>query len=200
MLGPLISTVRSFRLVASVGRWRRDLAFLWHTREKDNLVFFSVLVLLVVAFGSLLHVSNTERGRIHAERQRQHDLACLARNIYFEARGEPMAGQFAVAEVTMNRVASKHYPNTVCEVVHQRRWDRIRKRYVSAFSWTELDSVPEPKGEAWRRAVSAAEAVYDNREAPRVDGALFYHARSIRPRWAKRKKPVARIGRHVFYH
>lgn len=184
---------------ASMARWRRDLFIFWHTWEKDNLAFFSVLALPVIVFGGLLYVTSMERNRIQSERQRHQDLTCLARNVYFEARGEPTAGQLAVAEVTMNRVASKHYPNTVCEVVYEKRWDAIRNRYVGAFSWTELDSIPELEGEAWERAVAAAEAVYDKREPPRVEGALFYHARSIRPRWSRKKRPIAKIGRHVFY-
>ncbi len=111
-----------------------------------------------------------------------------------------MAGQYAVAEVTLNRVASKRFPDTICEVVHEQKWDIIRKRYVGAFSWTELDADMRPKkGLAWQRAATAAEAVYDSDEAPRLDGALFYHARRIEPRWAKTKKPIAKIGRHIFY-
>ncbi|NIO43392.1 MAG: hypothetical protein GTO41_26515, partial [Burkholderiales bacterium] len=56
------------------------------------------------------------------------ELNCLALNVYHEARGEPMAGQYAVAEVTMNRVASRRYPNTVCKVVFQKKWDVLRGR------------------------------------------------------------------------
>ena len=74
-------------------------------------------------------------------------LRCLARNVYFEARGEPEAGQYAVAEVTMNRKVSGRYPNTVCGVVYERQ----------AFSWTAVDILPEPEGEAWSRAQEIAE-------------------------------------------
>src|SRR5882672_11161357 len=86
----------------------------------------------------------------HADDRR--NLACLARNVYFEARGEPTAGQYAVAEVTMNRKASGRYPDTVCGVVYQKNWDPLRKRYVGAFSWTELGALPAPRGEEWERA------------------------------------------------
>ncbi len=127
------------------------------------------------------------------------ELTCLALNVYHEARGEPLAGQYAVAEVTMNRVASKHYPNTVCAVVYQKNWDRIRRRDVAAFSWTELESVERPQGPAWERAREAASDVYYARRAPTLQGVLFYHARNVRPRWARYKKPVARIGKHIFY-
>ena len=101
--------------------------------------------------------------------------------------------------MTLNRVASRHFPNTVCEVVYEQRWDRKRKRYVGAFSWTELDETAEPKGVSWNRALAAAEGVYDNQQEPLVQGALFYHAVTIEPGWARSKKQVARIGRHIFY-
>ena len=105
-----------------------------------------------------------------------------------------------VAEVTMNRVGSGRFPDTVCDVVHEARWDSVRNRYVGAFSWTELDSLGEPYGYEWRRAMAVASTVYDNnQEAPLVDGALFYHATRISPDWAQSKTRVARIGRHLFY-
>ena len=129
----------------------------------------------------------------------RRSLTCLARNVYFEARGEPAAGQHAVAEVTMNRKASGRYPDTVCGVVYQKNWDPLRKRYVGAFSWTEFDSVPTPTGEEWMLAWGVAEAVYYGREEPVLEGAMFFHATHIMPDWAKGKKPLARIGGHVFY-
>jgi spore germination cell wall hydrolase CwlJ-like protein len=133
------------------------------------------------------------------QQQRQADLMCLARNVYHEARGEPTAGQHAVAEVTLNRVASRQFPATVCEVVYEKRFDVKRNRLVGAFSWTEFDWVSKPKGIAWERAVRSAEAVYDKQQDPTVKGALFYHADSIEPRWAKEKNQVAKIGSHIFY-
>jgi len=104
-----------------------------------------------------------------------------------------------VAEVTLNRVASPRYPNTICEVVYQKNWDRIRRRYVGAFSWTEFDTRPKLKQKEWQRSTKIAEAVYHQHKEPEVDGALFYHARSIKPSWARKKKPVAHIGQHIFY-
>lgn len=148
--------------------------------------------LVFAAFGFLVHSFLSG----HSDKR---DLTCLSLNVYFEARGESTAGQYAVAEVTMNRVASRHYPDTVCAVVHQKNWDRLRKRYVSAFSWTEFDVRPMPKGEGWRIAQDVASAVYYGREAPQLDGATLYHATYIRPSWSRGKRPVARIGKHIFY-
>lgn len=182
-----------------MARWRRDLLFYAFTLGKGNFVFFSVLGTSVVLFCSFGYFAYANQVRIAFEQQRRVDLACLARNVYFEARGEPIAGQHAVAEVTLNRVASQKFPSTVCEVVHEKRWDRRRKRYVGAFSWTELGITSRPEGVAWQRAVMAARTIYDNEQAATVQGALFYHADRIEPRWARTKQQVAKIGRHIFY-
>jgi N-acetylmuramoyl-L-alanine amidase len=193
------SMVYKMRCLADVLRFRFRRRSYAPARGYGDLLFFLALAIPVVVLGVLLRFAHGDQARIASERVRQRDLTCLARNIYFEARGEPMAGQYAVAEVTLNRVASRHFPNNVCDVVHEQRWDSIRKRYVGAFSWTELDTSRKPGGVAWKRAIKAASAVYDRHEAPRVDDALFYHARYIEPRWAKTKKPIAKIGKHIFY-
>src|SRR5439155_1023156 len=79
------------------------------------------------------------------------------------------------------------------------RWYQLRKRYIGAFSWTELDALPAPRGEEWEHAWKVADAVYYRREAPVLEGALHFHATHIKPDWARSKQPIARIGRHVFY-
>jgi spore germination cell wall hydrolase CwlJ-like protein len=121
--------------------------------------------------------------------QRTEDLQCLALNVYYEARGEVLVGQYAVAEVTMNRVASPDFPDSVCGVVRAR----------GAFSWTYATSMPEPYGYEWRRARAVADSVYDNIESPLVNGALFYHATYVSPAWAPTRRQVALVGRHIFY-
>ncbi len=182
-----------------VAELRSSSPFFWLTRHTSALTFFTLLGLPFVTLGFIFRFAYTDHLEVQAEQQRQTDLTCLARNIYFEARGESVAGQHAVAEVTMNRVASKHFPDTVCSVVHEQRWDAIRKRNVGAFSWTELDSLSKPKGKPWQRATMVAVAAYDYEETPQVPGALFYHAERITPRWSRTKKLVAKIGRHKFY-
>jgi len=170
----------------------REVAYRWRTLEWGNLLFFTLLPVPVVTLAATAYL-------VFAENARQRDLTCLALNVYHEARGEPLDGQLAVAEVTMNRVASSRYPDTVCGVVYEKRWDRLRGRYVGAFSWTELEAFAEPDEKAWHRAREAAEKVYSERHAPSLEGALFYHSKRVRPSWARNKTPVARIGRHVFY-
>lgn len=164
----------------------------WYTTEKGVWIFASVVLIIVVGFGLLGRAASQHKSD-------REELLCLALNVYHEARGEPTAGQYAVAEVTMNRVASWRYPNTVCGVVYQKNWDWLRKRHVGAFSWTEFDVNPRPVGVAWMRAWEVAEEVYYQRHTPQVQDALHYHANYILPSWARKKKPLARIGRHVFY-
>jgi N-acetylmuramoyl-L-alanine amidase len=188
-------------MVSSYADLRRSLRIYWYRTDKGALAFlaftFAVLASLGLALQAVFAYQDVRRERDRA--MQEASLACLARNIYFEARGEPVAGQFAVAEVTMNRKASRLFPHTVCEVVYQKSWDPIRKRQVAAFSWTEFNKMPEPRGEDWQRAQYVAKAVYYNRYTPQLQGALYFHATYIRPEWAKQKRRVARIGRHVFY-
>lgn len=186
-------------LIQLLARWRDRLSNYVFTRDDGGLTFAFMLVVPIGFLLLMAYLAFTEQLRGTAERQRNTDLGCLARNIYHEARGEPVDGQFAVAEVTLNRVESTLFPDTVCDVVHEKRWDRKRGRNVGAFSWTELDQVSKPGGAAWDQALSAARSVYDGERNSLVHGALFYHAVSIEPRWARSKKQVARIGRHIFY-
>jgi N-acetylmuramoyl-L-alanine amidase len=176
---------------AMAHRWY-GVRVIWYTTNKLPWVFALIVGLVITMFGFALQAT-------FARQDDRRNLLCLARNVYFEARGEPMAGQYAVAEVTMNRKASGRFSNTVCGVVHQKNWDPLRRRYVGAFSWTELEQAPIPMGEDWQRAWKVAEAVYYRQEAPVLESALFYHANYIKPSWAREKQAVARIGNHVFY-
>ena len=182
-------------------RFRTRLALYWYRADWEGMAFglFAGTMVMGFAFGVHATLAYQDQMRDQALQARNQQLSCLARNVYFEARGEPQAGQYAVAQVTMNRKAAASYPSTVCEVVHQKNWDAIRKRYVAAFSWTELASLPATSGEEWARARKVAEDVYDGQRPEKLNGALYYHATRIKPSWAKEKKLVARIGRHEFY-
>lgn len=192
--------------------WRHGLACRWLRGEKDHLVFLVMLGLLLLGAAGIVSFAYLDGIRIeparlqavlretsHAQR-RANDLQCLAENVYFEARGEPLAGQYAVAEVTLNRTRSQNFPHTICAVVHEMRWDPSRGRFVADFSWTELGSLSPPDGPAWRQAMAVASAAYDELHAPLVPGALFYHATNVRPAWGKTRRAVATIGNHIFYH
>ena len=121
------------------------------------------------------------------------EIEWLARNIYHEARGESWDGMLAVGVVTLNRVKSPNYPDTIEEVV---------KEYKQ-FSWFwdgMSDRVRDPT--AWKRAKAAAAEVILNHDLPlakELEGVTHYHADYISPYWAGAKKEVTTIGRHVFY-
>lgn len=193
MFSSLFYDARSWPVV-----WRSKLFLYWLAEKKESLGFCVMLGLPIFALASIVYFAHADGIRKEAARQRTADLRCLAENIYFEARSEPLAGQYAVAEVTLNRVASPYFPKTICEVVHEARWDPLRRRKTAAFSWT-MEERYTPRGAAWQRAMAAATKVYDDVHTPQVPGALFYHATYVDPYWAKTKKPVATIGNHVFY-
>ena len=168
------------------------LSSYWAITDRGAWIFVGVLGVGLTTLGTLVYVAVD--GKVD-----HRDLNCLARNIYYEARGEPESGKRAVAKVTLNRVASSRFPESICAVVYEQRWDRRRKRYVGAFAWTELDHLPKLKREQWQLAWKAAEDVYENPQSVDLKGALFFHATRIKPRWAKEKKRIKKIGHHIFY-
>jgi spore germination cell wall hydrolase CwlJ-like protein len=178
-----------------------ELRAWWYRADKAPAIFVAVVLGVMAALGAGLYAASSQKDEWRENEKAFHarNLECLARNVYFEARGEPLAGQYAVAEVTMNRKASGLFPGTVCDVVHEKRWDPSRRRYVGAFSWTEFGSLPSPAGSEWERAQQVAAAVYYQKRLPTLQGALYFHATYILPEWAKEKTLVSRIGRHVFY-
>ncbi len=130
-------------------------------------------------------------------RQIRKDLECLALNIYHEARSEPKLGQIAVAAVTLNRVADPEFPDSVCEVVLQ---GGPRPKHRCQFSWWCDGKSDKPRDRtAWREAKSLAFQFLMNRHDDPTDGALFYHADYVNPRWASQMRTAAVIGRHIFY-
>ncbi|AMO44162.1 cell wall hydrolase [Roseobacter phage DSS3P8] len=124
-------------------------------------------------------------------------LICLATAIYFEARSEPLEGQYAVAEVIVNRAESPRFPDTVCDVIHQ---DLGPKAHDCQFSFT-CDGKPETihNERAYLDATLVAyDVLYMEGTTTYTDGALFYHTRSVNPGWSKRMEVTAEVGAHVF--
>ena len=121
---------------------------------------------------------------------------CLAEALYFEARGEEIEGQYAVAEVILNRVDNKNYPATVCEVVNQ----GTGRRYACQFTYT-CDGIPEVVTDqrAWNRAGQIARIMMDGAPRNLTAGATHYHADYVNPRWARVYPRTARYGTHIFY-
>jgi spore germination cell wall hydrolase CwlJ-like protein len=122
---------------------------------------------------------------------------CLTDAIYFEARGEPVRGQIAVAQVVMNRVFSGYYPNNVCGVVYQNAHRRLRCQFTFACDGIP-DRVREP--DAWERAQEIARETLDGKLwIDDVGKATHYHAYWVRPRWVREMSRFRKIGVHTFY-
>ena len=117
-------------------------------------------------------------------------LYCMMKNIYHEARGETLKGQMAVASVTMNRVANRHYPNSVCAVVYQRK----------QFSWTLSRTKVHNQDIQFNNTIYiiALKAV-TGRLVDHTGGATHFHTTAINPYWASNKVYLTTIGNHVFY-
>mgnify|MGYP006090995427 FL=1 len=139
---------------------------------------------------------------------RKKQLTCLAKNIYFEARNEPFAGQFAVALVTLNRVNDSAFPNTICKVVYQgiHTADGFPKRNRCQFSWYcdgNSDEVRNLKSyDKTQKIANLAMLQYSKMKSEGLDfteGARYYHTYEISPRWSTSFPKVGRIGDHIFY-
>lgn len=114
---------------------------------------------------------------------------CLAAATYFESKGEPLEGQLAVANVILNRAESGRFARTVCGVVLQR----------GQFSFVRGGAIPriDRSTQRWRTAVAIAHIAKEELWEPKVDTALFFHARHVAPGW--RLARLGTVGNHVFY-
>ena len=128
--------------------------------------------------------------------RRNQQWRCLTEAIYFEARGEPVAGQVAVAEVILNRVDSPRYPSSICKVVNQ----GTGRIHACQFSYT-CDGQPETVSEpaAWERAGKIARLLIDGAPRALTAEATHYHADYVNPRWAAVYPRTAKVGKHIFY-
>jgi spore germination cell wall hydrolase CwlJ-like protein len=118
-------------------------------------------------------------------------LTCIAQAVYFEARGEELTGQLAVAQVIINRAQSGQFPRDYCAVVAQ----------PGQFSFVRGGHIPAaPAGStAWARARAIARIAAQGLWDSGVGDSLYFHNASVRPSWSRRKASVARIDSHLFY-
>ena len=125
-------------------------------------------------------------------------LDCLTRNIYWEAAQEPFEGKVAVAQVTMNRVESGRFADSVCGVVYQK--NVIYEKVICQFSWyCETGHKTRPVyTPLWRESEEVAKRVLlENFRLPSLKNALYFHAENVSPGWGKPR--IEKIGRHIFY-
>ena len=147
--------------------------------------------------------AENQRPRTPAERlgldvkSREKTEKCLAEAVYFEARGEAVRGQIAVAQVVLNRAFSGYYPTTVCGVVYQNKHRHLACQFTFACD-NVRDVIKEP--DMWERARKIAKEMLDGRLwLPEVGKSTHYHAYWVRPSWVREMKKMYKTGVHTFY-
>jgi len=125
-----------------------------------------------------------------------HELGCLALNVYWEARSEDRRGQTAIAHLTLNRVADPGFPESICGVVRQGG----ESRYRCQFHWYCDGLGDEPANpEAWAESARIALDAHEGRSSDPTKGALYFHLKAVSPDWAGELTRTAKIGDHLFY-
>jgi spore germination cell wall hydrolase CwlJ-like protein len=160
-------------------------------------LMLSVFMLKWVVVDKLDKYAPTESSQITTA-MRERQLACLSKNIYYEAGSEPFEGKVAVAQVTLNRVNSGQFPNDVCKTIYQK--NVFYEKVVCQFSWAcDRDSGARPPNNAnFRESQEVAKKVLlEEFRLPSLKDAMYYHADYINPGWKREK--ITKIGHHIFY-
>lgn len=179
-----------------------------------SLALFSLFLLL--AFGMKVYDNNRVHGMYLAVAESHHvildkemrlqhinaktprsqiEIGCLAKNIFFEAGGEPRLGKRAVAMVTMNRAKHRDFPNSVCGVVYQRTKRTCQYSWVCGVNKGSFDR------KSFEESIEVAQQVYKNYGIMKdnTKGSLYFHAEYVNPSWADEKYRSVKIGKHLFY-
>lgn len=169
------------------------------TINKAVSAIFLLLVLLAPNFAQANIVDDVIE-QIYEMSLDEKELNCLAKNIYYESRGEPNEGKVAVGVVTLNRVDHPSFPDTICDVVNQKAKGKEGK-LICQFSWTCMKmKAPKESDPLWLESLVIAKNLllgkYEIFQLKYVN-AYFFHNASVNPGWNLRK--VARIGSHIFY-
>ena len=121
----------------------------------------------------------------------KNDVECLTKNIYYEAGVESKTGKFAVANITLNRLKTGYWGDSICKVVYAKK----------QFSWTLARKLPRPNSKVWAESEDIARKVLAGHRVRGLTKSLYYHAIYIKdPKWADPKHEVGQIGNHVFYN
>ena len=163
---------------------------------------------LVIVVSAVISVCNTKLDRLKENRESMPEyistseklkqLDCLTKNIYWEAASEPFEGKVGVAQVTMNRVESGKFADTVCGVVYQK--NIVYQKTICQFTWfcEETYKIRPIYKAQWKESEEVAKKVLlENFRLPSLKNALYYHADYVKPNWGKPK--IDKIGRHIFY-
>lgn len=129
---------------------------------------------------------------------RERQLACLAKNIYYEAGNQPFEGKVAVAQVTINRTESGQYPSDICKTIYQK--NVVYEKVLCQFSWVcDRDTTVRPINKAnFRESEEVAKKVLlEGFRLPSLKDAMYFHGDYINPGWKRER--IAKIGNHIFY-
>lgn len=174
----------------------------WSSRFIKAVGLWIVLAAVVAVCTAKLEHLRMHTGQLPADyvsaAERTRQLECLTRNIYWEAANEPFEGKVGVAQVTLNRVESGKFANSVCGVVYQK--NVIYEKVICQFSWYcetnhKMRAVHKP---LWNESEEVAKKVLlEGFRLPSLKAALYYHADYVNPGWKHPK--IEKIGRHIFY-
>jgi spore germination cell wall hydrolase CwlJ-like protein len=161
-------------------------------------VVFAVTTVTTHKLDTLTASNELARQGFVSAADRTKQLDCLTRNIYWESASEPFEGKVAVAQVTINRVASGKFAPDICGVVYQKTV--IAERVICQFSWMcDGSSKIRPIYPAhWKESEEVAKKVLlEGFRLPSMKNALYFHADYVKPQWGKPQ--VGKFGRHIFY-
>ncbi len=128
----------------------------------------------------------------------REDVRWLTKNVYFEARDQPIAGQIAVIMVTLNRVKNSAYPNSIKAVITQ-GGTKLNKCQFSWYCDGKPDVINDWKT-FWKIEKLVMQVLHTKGLTRDItSGAIFYHADYVKPHWAKHKKRIVKIDKHIFY-
>ncbi len=159
-------------------------------------VLVSLAAITITVFFTIFDTLTDARAVAGRVNQLTAESKCLTQAIYFEARGEPLEGRIAVAQVILNRIALPNYPGTVCGVVFQGSERRTRCQF--SFACDGRSDRPSDKA-AWARAQWLADLVIAGNLRDLTGKATNYHADYVSPRWSKGLDKTVKIGHHQFY-
>tara|TARA_R110000796_G_C14547400_1_gene433512 strand:+ start:867 stop:1343 length:477 start_codon:yes stop_codon:yes gene_type:complete len=149
----------------------------------------------------LLFSSSTKAQELYDQYNLNSEELCLVQSIYFEARSESFIGQVAVANVILQRVISKSFPNTICGVVHSGKYwkgNPIKNRCSFSY-WCDGKSEKMYDYESYYEAILVSKLVLGGGKLDLIDKATHYHASYVYPNWAPKMKRIIQIGKHIFY-
>ena len=163
-----------------------------------SIIFVVSLIYSVTEFRLNEYKKYPEYYKTITMEQREKELACLARNIYFEAAKEPFEGKVGVAQVVMNRVEDGQFANTICGVVYQK--NKVYEKILFQFSWycESPSKLKVRSDEHYKESYEVAKKVLlEGFRLSVLDDALYYHADYVNPRW--KLKRITKIGAHIYY-